>query len=80
MTMTLLSEASFLGFEGIEATALKTFFAMWVFAGIWACAHVCKDEAKTTRREKICSIIEWTSFPAFLICSIVETVCLIKLF
>lgn len=81
MMMTLLSEASFLGFEGIEATTLKTFFAMAAFAFIWGFAHIYKElDAKTTRGEKICSIIEWTSFPAFLICAIVEMVCLIKWF
>ena len=79
MMTTLLSEASSLGFEGIEA-ALKAFFAMAAFAGIWGFAHTYKEEAKTTRGEKICSIIEWISFPAFLICTIVATVCLIKMF
>lgn len=81
MMMTLLSEASFLGLEGTEATVLKAFFAMMAFAGIWGCAHAYKEfEAKTARGEKICSILEWTSFSAFLICAIVEIVCAIKLF
>ena len=80
MMMTLLSEASFLGFEGIEATTLKAFFAMSAFMILWIYGTLCKNYAKTMMGEKICSIIEWTSFPAFLICAIVTMVCLIKWF
>lgn len=80
MMMTLLSEASFLGFEGIEATALKTFFAMAAFGILLLFANVCKNDTKTIKGEKICSVIEWINVLAIVICGIIEIVCAIKIF
>lgn len=80
MMMTLLSEASFLGVEGIEATALKAFFAAGAFVVLFIYGALCKDYTKTMRGEKICSILAWISCIGIVICVIVEIVCAIKLF
>ena len=80
MMMTLLSEASFLGFEGIEATTLKAFFAMSAFMLLCLYGALCKDMAKTDIGEKICSILAWVGGIAGVICAIVVMVCLIKWF
>ena len=80
MMMTLLSEASFLGCEGIEATALKTFFAMAAFMILWIYGALCKNDAKTRMGEMIWSILAWIGVIGIVICAIVEMVCLIKLF
>ena len=80
MTMTLLSEASFLGFEGIEATTLKAFFAMSAFFVLSIYGALCKDYTKTMRGEKICSILAWIGCIGIVICAIVTMVCLIKWF
>ena len=80
MMMTLLSEASFLGFEGTEATFFKTFFAAAAFFGLWIYGALCKNYAKTMMGEMIWSILAWIGGIGIVICSIVEIVCAIKIF
>ena len=80
MMMTLLSEASFLGFEGTEATCFKALFAASAFFVLFIYGALCKDYTKTMRGEKICSILAWIGCIGIVICSIVEIVCAIKLF
>lgn len=80
MMMTLLSEASFLGCEGIEAAALKAFFAAAAFMILWIYGALCKNDAKTMMGEMICSILAWIGCIGIVICGIVEIVYVIKLF
>ena len=80
MAMTLLSKASFLGFEGIEATCFKALFAAAAFMILWIYGALCKDMAKTDIGEMIWSILAWIGVIGIVICGIVEMVCLIKLF
>ena len=80
MMMTLLSETSFLGFEGIEATTLKAFFAMAAFFVLFIYGALCKNDTKTMLGEMICSILAWIGCIGIVICGIVTMVCLIKWF
>lgn len=80
MMMTLLSEASFLGCEGTEASALKAFFTMAAFFVLFIYGALCKNYAKTTMGEMIWSILAWIGCIGIVICAIVEIVCAIKLF
>ena len=80
MMTTLLSEASFLGFEGTEATFFKTLFAAATLFVLFIYGALCKNYAKTILGEMICSILAWISCIGIVICAIVEIVCLIKIF
>ena len=78
MMMTLLSEAGFLGCEGIEA-GVGAWIVGVIFMGIGFAASFCKDMAKTDIGENICSILVWITLPAAIICDIVGIICMIKM-
>lgn len=80
MMMTLLSEASFLGFEGIEATFFKALICGLSFGVLFLYGALCKDMTKTDIGEKICSILAWVGGIAGGICCIIGIVYAIKIF